>query len=346
LTPITEKWSASTFLDVEVSRANGDIVWAGSGMSDSRNIHVSVDGGNSFSLTNNYTNVVLGSITKLASHPYETNTAYALFSFSNTSKVLRTTDLGQTWEDISGFGLNTNSNNGFPDVAVYCLYVRPDNPDIIWVGTEIGIVESQDNGLTWALLEDFPNASVWDMKGQDDQVVIATHGRGIWTAKINATQANVKHPQIIAYGTSPKGKLVVKIKIDESFDKVELYDNTTKVGTLDNVNPSEFILTLNGISPGTHKMKFISYKGTGPNHSKIVSVEMLDLLALQNAYSSYFESTDDLFVNGFIRQSTPGAGTSEHKSLQTKHNYSVNSESFVMVRHPIKVSNSLHTLQY
>lgn len=346
LTPITEKWSGSTFLDVEVSRANANIVWAGSGMSGSRSIHASINGGLSFTPTNNYTDVTLGSITKLASHPYEPNTAYALFSFANTTKVLRTTNLGQTWEDISGFGANTESSNGFPDVAVYCLYVRPDNPAIIWVGTEIGIVESQDNGLTWALLEDFPNASVWDMKGQDDQVVIATHGRGIWTATINATQANVKHPQIIAYGTSPKEKLIIKIKVDESFDKVELYDNTTKVSTLNNVNPSECILTLSGMTPGNHKMKFISYKGTGPHHSKTVSVEMLDLLAVQNAYSTYFESTDDLIVKGFTKQTTPGAGTSERKTLQTPHNYSSNVELFAMVRHPIKVSNTLHTLQY
>jgi len=41
------------------------------------------------------------------------------------------------WNDISGFGTGTSSTTGFPDVAVYSLYVRPDNPDIIWAGTEI-----------------------------------------------------------------------------------------------------------------------------------------------------------------------------------------------------------------
>lgn len=184
LKPISEKWGASTFLDVEVSRADHNIVWAGSGMSDSRNLHVSINNGASFTVTNNFTDVTLGSITKLASHPTEPNTAYALFSFFGKPKILRTTNLGQSWEDISGFGTGNTSNNGFPDVAVYCLYVRKDNPDIIWAGTEIGIVESLDNGATWALLDEFINASVWDMKGQDDQIVIATHGRGIWTATV------------------------------------------------------------------------------------------------------------------------------------------------------------------
>src|SRR5690606_22734570 len=155
--------------------------------------------GLSFTPANNST-LISGGITKLASHPHEPNTAYVLFSQAGNPKILRTTDLGQTWEDISGFGNGDVSINGFPDVAVYCLYVRPDNPDIIWAGTEIGIVESLDNGQNWALLEDFPSVAVWDMKGQDDQVIIATHGRGIWTATIEASQISGAPPEIIAYG--------------------------------------------------------------------------------------------------------------------------------------------------
>jgi photosystem II stability/assembly factor-like uncharacterized protein len=189
LTPITSNFSgASFFADVEVSQSNASIVWAGSGMSSSRNLYVSTDAGKTFSKTTNYTGATLGGLTRLASHPTDDKTAYALFSFADSPKILRTKDLGQTWEDISGFGSGTFSKNGFPNVAVFCVYVRPDNPSIIWAGTEIGIVESVDDGKTWNLINEFPKVNVWDMKGMDDQVVIATHGRGIWTAKINAAQ--------------------------------------------------------------------------------------------------------------------------------------------------------------
>ena len=75
----------------------------------------------------------------LATHPTEDSTAYALFSIADAPKVLRTTDLGQTWTDISGFGTNPTSGNGFPNVATYCLLVMPDNPNEIWAGTEIGL---------------------------------------------------------------------------------------------------------------------------------------------------------------------------------------------------------------
>ena len=165
LSPITAKWGGtSSLMDVEVSRANANIVWAGSGMIEpSQSLHVSTDAGLTFTPALNPPAALMeGIITKLASHPTQPQTAYALFSLSKSPKILRTTDLGQTWEDISDFDAigTPASNRGFPDVAVYCLYVRPDDPNILWAGTEIGIVESQDNGLTWALIPEFPAISV------------------------------------------------------------------------------------------------------------------------------------------------------------------------------------------
>jgi hypothetical protein len=198
LSPITEKWGGSvSLMDVEVSRANADIIWAGSGMSsgESRTLHVSTDQGLTFKPVKNYTQTAMGNITKLASHPTQPQTAYALFSFSGKPKILETKDLGETWNDISGFESTTAGNRGFPDVAVYCLYVHGKNPDIIWAGTEIGIVESTDNGMSWNLLEEFPNVSVWDIKPQDNLLVIATHGRGIWTAVVEPYSQTITFTQ-------------------------------------------------------------------------------------------------------------------------------------------------------
>lgn len=347
LTPITEKWGASTSLmDIEVSRANANIVWAGSGMNSVRNIHVSTDGGITFNPTNNYTTVPMGGITKLASHPAEVNTAYALFSFSGRPKVLRTTNLGQTWEDISGFENGAPSTKGFPDVAVYCLYVRPDNPDIIWVGTEIGIVESQDNGQTWAFINDFPSVSVWDMKGQDDQVVIATHGRGIWTATIEAPQITVNIPEIIASGTTPKEGLVLKVLIQEEFDKLEFYEGPQLLGTLNNLSPSQQIISINNLSPGQKKIKMVAYRGIAPFHSKTYTIELIDLLSVENTYGTYFASNTDLLTNGFVIQPMPDAATGERGVLRTNTPYSSNFNYTTLIRHPIRVATNDASLVY
>ncbi len=147
--PITSEWGFNSLSQVAISGANPAHVWAGSGMTASSSLHFSTDGGNTFTPVNDFPGEPLGSVTSLATHPADENTAYALFSFADAPKVLRTTDAGQNWEDISGFGTNPESSNGFPDVPVLSLLVFPNDPDMIWAGTEIGIVQSTDNGATW-----------------------------------------------------------------------------------------------------------------------------------------------------------------------------------------------------
>ncbi len=343
LTPITIKWGgAASLMDVEVSRANANIVWAGSGMVDTgtpRNIHVSTDAGLTFQPTENPSSTLIsGGITKLASHPAQENTGYALFSQAGNPKILRTTNLGQSWEDISGFDGGDVSTRGFPDVAVYCLYVRPDNTDILWAGTEIGIVESLDNGLTWALIPDFPNLSVWDMKGQDDQVVIATHGRGIWTATIHEPQVTVIVPEIVDFGTSPKEELLLLVNAKENFDRIEFYSGTTAIGAILSVTPSTFITVNTGLAPGLKNIKMIAYKGTAPFHSKTYAVDHLDILSIENSYSTYFNNTSDLTIKGFTLQDFVGAIPSERSTLQSLHPYAPNGNQTVLIRHPVVVS--------
>jgi photosystem II stability/assembly factor-like uncharacterized protein len=171
--------------NVEVSLADPSIIWAGAGMYENPdlNVFVSVDYGESFERVNNYSGAELGYLTAIATHPVDSATAYLLFSLDHKPKILRTADLGETWEDISGFGTDSSSNNGFPDVMVFSLLVFPYNTDILWAGTEIGIFESTDNGATWHYADNgLPAVSVWQMFIQDQTIVVATHGRGIWTA--------------------------------------------------------------------------------------------------------------------------------------------------------------------
>lgn len=343
LTPIASKFvvGTATFLDVEVSRANANIVWAGSGMNNTgnlRNLHVSTDGGKTFAVTNNFTQAPLGSLTKLASHPTQPNTAYALFSFANRPKILRTTDLGQTWQDISGFGAGSSSTNGFPDVAVFCLYVRADDPNILWAGTEIGIVESLDNGQTWSLMTDFPNVSVWDMKGQDNQVVIATHGRGIWTALLNEIQTATQAAEITAAGTSPHEKLMVRIQSPGVLDSLHVYDGLTLLKKLNTIQAGTTDVALDGIIAGDKELKLVSFKAGAPFQSFVYKTKHIDVLPAKNAYSTYFNSLDGLVVEELTLGNLPGQSAQHRKSLKTKNPYDVDKTHQLIVRTPVIVS--------
>ncbi len=352
LTAISTKFSGASFwADVEVSRSNASIVWAGSGMSSTRNLYVSTNGGSSFSATTNYSGAALGGLTKIATHPTQDSTAYALFSFADSPKILRTKDLGKTWTDISGFGSGTTSTNGFPDVGVYCLYVRPDNPNIIWAGTEIGIVESLDDGKTWNLLTDFLHVNVWDMKGQDNQIVIATHGRGIWTATVSNSQINttVVPPTITSAGTSPQSKFVMVVNFPISYDSAQVFINSAKVGTLKKLTATSYKISITGVSAGAVTTKVIGFVGSKPNQSLNYSQTHLALNGYQDKYFNVFNNANDITgVNSSsnINSFSVSTLTSPNKSLQSNHNYDLNATLSAYLLQPIIVTSVNPTLYY
>lgn len=228
--PISQNWSFGSYSNVKISVANYNIVWAGGAMRSNGRIYVSKDNGHNFTPTSNFTDVPLGRISGLGTHATEDSTAYVLFSFARAPKILRTTNLGQTWADISGFGTGTSSTTGFPDVAVYTILVMPHNPNVIWAGTEIGIVESTDNGATWALANNgLPAVSVWELKVVDDQVVAATHGRGIWSVTIPEIN---RVPYIREFQRqSTTTDVNLKVNMRDTYDSVQVFVNKVRVKT-------------------------------------------------------------------------------------------------------------------
>lgn len=225
LSSIDNNWADFGFvMDVKTSISNHNIVWAGGGMTSTSRIQLSTDGGSTFSETNNFQPVdLIGRISGIETHPTQDSTAYVLFSFASGPKVIRTMDLGQTWEELSGFGNGLSSTNGFPNVAVNTLLVMPFNTNIIWVGTEVGIIESDDNGQNWHLLDgNLPAVSVWELKIVDDEIVAATHGRGIWTANIPDIN---KVPWVTSYNEITGKPPVLEVNMRQAYDSVLIYGN-------------------------------------------------------------------------------------------------------------------------
>jgi photosystem II stability/assembly factor-like uncharacterized protein len=215
----------SSFHDVRVSKADPDIVWAGARMDDTGTLVVSTDGGVNFSGVPVYTDVTMGRISGLATHPTEPNTAYALFSYAERPKILKTTDLGATWTDITGFaGGGGASTNGFPDVAVYDLLVKPNDPQKIWAGTEIGLVASDDGGATWALANNgLPSVGIWFLTAVEDEVVVATHGRGIWTLTApELLDGQTLTPLFESMAQSPGGGLELVFNLRAAYDSTQV----------------------------------------------------------------------------------------------------------------------------
>jgi photosystem II stability/assembly factor-like uncharacterized protein len=103
---------------------------------------------------------------------------YATFGGFSSGNVVRTTDSGATWADISGSGLTA-----LPQVAVYSMAIHPVFPNLLYVGTEVGVFASEDAGATWEVPQDGPaNVAVADLFWMGGDLVAATHGRGVFRA--------------------------------------------------------------------------------------------------------------------------------------------------------------------
>jgi photosystem II stability/assembly factor-like uncharacterized protein len=93
--------------------------------------------------------------------------------------LYRTADYGRTWQQLVG--------PMTPGVRGYAHVIKEDrlNPNILYLGTEFGLYVSIDGGRGWAQFKPngFPDGvAVRDiaLQERDDDMVLATHGRGIW----------------------------------------------------------------------------------------------------------------------------------------------------------------------
>ena len=184
------RYYASRNVRIAVNDYNPDVVIAGAAAGETLEgyiipIQVSTNGGRSFNPK--YINIETPGFFVSALNTSPTNDQVIYLGFQGRregiGKLFRSKDLGDTWEDISGF--SQGEDRGFPDAAVFDVIEMPYNDQIIWASTDIGIVCSVNGGQSWTLLDtDLPAVAVWDMQIVNDQVVLATYGRGIWTARI------------------------------------------------------------------------------------------------------------------------------------------------------------------
>ncbi len=351
LIPITQFWDNGNYFSqaqVAISIADPQVVWAGVAMTSTRKLHVSKDGGLSFTPVNNFDNV--GGISGLDTHPTDPATAFALFSYAGYAKIIRTTDYGNTWTDITGFGSGSSSSNGFPDVAVYCVLVMPYNTDIIWAGTDIGIVESIDNGASWHLAANgLPNVAVWEMKIVDDQVVVATHGRGIWS--VTLPELSGYTPPVVTLSPRINGEVgqsVGGITINASLRSV--YDSTlvmvdnapVKTVLANAVKDTTLQVPLN--TNGEITVYLASYKDGRIYKSSSSTITVASLLQTRHGYVTDFSSnTDDFLADGFTFGTVSGF---DSEAAHSPHPYENSSEYLLFLRVPIIVATTDATFQY
>ncbi len=335
-------WGAiGSFHDVKISRANPSIVWGGARMDATARIHVSTNGAATFAAVPNYTTVTMGGISGLATHPTDQNTAYVLFSFAGRPKILKTTNLGSTWSDITGFEGGSPSTNGFPDVAVYDLLVFSDDPTHLWAATEIGLVESTNGGTTWALANNgLSSVSVWDLAESEDEVVAGTHGRGIWSVKIPSLIAGKTFkPLIDNLYQGPDGQLDIALNLRSAYDSTQVQMNGVRVTTLPaNVAQAPALIQIPVTTPGIRVVMAVGYRGGVQYPSVSRTINVFTFQAARVQYNNDFEAAGNDFVgNGFTVTTNAGF---VGKAIHSPHNYADNTTLTYMLTVPIRVASA------
>ena len=87
--------------------------------------------------------------------------------------IWRSRDFGNTWEDISA---------NIPAGPVNVIREDPEMKDILYLGTDVGVYVSLNDGLSWEVLGDLPCTYVHDLAihPRENMIIVATHGRGMF----------------------------------------------------------------------------------------------------------------------------------------------------------------------
>ncbi len=171
----------TTIYSISESPKNHSVVWVGT---DDGNVQVTRDAGKHWTNTaHSIPGLPDGTwISWVEASRHDPGTAYITVDRHNFGDmapyVYRTRNYGASWEPL--ITPSTANVRGFAHV----VKEDPKSPGILYVGTEFGLFVSLDGGASWAefVPNNFPHVAVRDIAFQtrDDDIVLATHGRGIW----------------------------------------------------------------------------------------------------------------------------------------------------------------------
>lgn len=167
-----------TITELAESPVMAGVYWVGT---DDGNIQVSRDGGHNWEEVGknipgvNHEYYVSG----LEASWYDAGTAYAALDGHRNDDlnpyVFKTTDYGRTWTSVTG--------NLPKRVKVNSIRQDPVNRNLLYAPTEIGFFISQNDGQTWdRFMPNLPTGRADEVvvHPRENDLVLATHSRGIW----------------------------------------------------------------------------------------------------------------------------------------------------------------------
>ena len=120
-----------------------------------------------------------------ASH-FEEGTAYVVktgFQRDDfTPLVFKTTDFGETWTSVAG---------NLPHEIIYVIFEDKNNPNLLFVGNDIGVFVTLDGGKSWmSMMNNMPPNPIHDLliHPRENDLVVGSYGWGIYVTDISPLQ--------------------------------------------------------------------------------------------------------------------------------------------------------------
>ncbi|HMF80374.1 MAG TPA: hypothetical protein VK562_03145 [Candidatus Acidoferrum sp.] len=159
---------------VAPSPLDANRIWCGT---DDGLIHLTTDAGKTWTNATPEGISAWQKVSLIEAGHFDSNTAYAAVNTMRIDDlqphIFATHDSGKTWREIV---------NGIPaGQIVNAVREDPKRKGLLFAGTEKGVYVSFDDGANWESLRlNLPASSVRDLIIKNDDLVVATHGRGFW----------------------------------------------------------------------------------------------------------------------------------------------------------------------
>ncbi len=253
----------------------------------------------------------------------------------NSNHILVTVSnygVNQVLESTNGGTVFTAIDGNLPDMPVRWGIFNPLNADQIFLATELGVWSTDDiNGASTVWAADnsgLANVRV-DMikyRESDYTIVAATHGRGVYTAKLStptpATNGNVVAEQQLESGQNSlgpnqtayfyskiDGQIICKIVNNSSFDYGCTTVNVTRASNV-SLTPIHFytITNANDLMPKTIQIVPTNNTASG-NFTVTLYVTAAEIVAWQAHTGSIWSNAQFVNCSGNITLVTPSAKT-------------------------------------
>lgn len=154
-------------------------------------------------------------ITAIAVDPFDRARVYITYGGVNPH-IYRSTDGGATWAACNG----TNPAMQLPDIALLDLLVDTENPDVLYVASDIGVFRSNDRGSTWYWANDsfeefdLPRVPVTQLglHPGTHRLYAATMGRGLYyTQATGIVSMRATHVRLAHEYPQPMGILKLRL---------------------------------------------------------------------------------------------------------------------------------------